>query len=144
MRAPFERDDAEGPYDIQRDLQESMHTLVGIIRTESELLEARERIDALKQRAAGVGVYGHQQYNPGWHLAIDLKALLTVSEATARAATCARRAVAVTPATTTPVPTTPEWGTKNVVIRQGADGEMEVTTSPLPEMPADLQRLLEE
>ena len=144
MRAPFERDDAEGPYDIQRDLQESMHTLVGIIRTESELLEARERIDALKQRAAGVGVYGHQQYNPGWHLAIDLKALLTVSEATARAANVRQESRGGHTRNDYPGPNDGEWGTKNVVIRQGADGAMEVTTSPLPEMPAYLQRLFEE
>ena len=144
MRAPFERDDAEGPYDIQRDLQESMHTLVGIIRTESELLEARERIDALNQRAASVGVYGHQQYNPGWHLAIDLKALLTVSEATARAANVRQESRGGHTRNDYPGPNDGEWGTKNVVIRQGADGAMEVTTSPLPEMPAYLQRLFEE
>ncbi|MXY71550.1 MAG: FAD-binding protein, partial [Dehalococcoidia bacterium] len=144
MRAPFERDGAEGPYDIQRDLQDTMHNLVGIIRTESELLEARERIDGYKARAANVGVYGHQQYNPGWHLAMDLQALLTVSEATARAANVRQESRGGHTRDDYPGPNDSEWGTKNVVIRQGADGEMEVTTSPLPEMPADLQELFEE
>ncbi len=144
MRAPFERDGAEGPYDIQRDLQETMHNLVGIIRTESELVEARERIDGYKGRAANVGVYGHQQYNPGWHLAIDLQALLTVSEATARAANVRQESRGGHTRDDYPGPNDAEWGSKNVVIRQGADGEMEVTTSPLPEMPAELQELFEE
>ena len=142
MREPFERT-GEGPYEIQRDLQETMHTLVGIIRTESELAEAREQIEAYKQRAAGVGVTGHQQYNPGWHLAMDLASLLTVSEAIARGAQTRQESRGGHTRDDYPE-TDPEWGTKNVVVRQGAGGEMEITTSPLPQMPAELQTLFEE
>ena len=143
MNEPFAREEGEGPYDIQRDLQETMHTLAGIIRTEAELLEARERIEALKQRAARVRVHGHRQYNPGWHLALDLPALLTVSEATARAANLRQESRGGHTRDDYPDPDD-EWGARNVVVRKGADGGMDVATAPLPEMPAELRRLFEE
>src|SRR5262249_52826220 len=84
--APFERQGGENPYQIQRDLQETMQSLVGIIRTEAELKEAVQRLEALKARAARVRVEGGRVYNPGWHLALDLRSLLTVSEAITLAA----------------------------------------------------------
>ena len=143
MNEPFAREEGDGPYDIQRDLQETMHTLAGIIRTEAELLEARERIEALRQRAARVRVHGHRQYNPGWHLALDLPALLTVSEATARAANLRQESRGGHTRDDYP-DADDEWGARNVVVRKGADGEMEVVTAPLPEMPAELRRLFEE
>ena len=143
MNEPFAREEGEGPYDIQRDLQETMHTLAGIIRTEAELLEARERIEALKRRAARVRVHGHRQYNPGWHLALDLPALLTVSEATARAANLRQESRGGHTRDDYPDPDD-EWGARNVVVRKGADGGMDVVTAPLPEMPAELRRLFEE
>ena len=143
MNEPFAREEGEGPYDIQRDLQETMHTLAGIIRTEAELLEARERIEALKERAARVRVHGHRQYNPGWHLALDLPALLTVSEATARAANLRQESRGGHTRDDYPDPDD-EWGARNVVVRKGADGGMDVATAPLPEMPAELRRLFEE
>ncbi len=143
MNEPFAREEGEGPYDIQRDLQETMHTLAGIIRTEAELLEARERIEALKERAARVRVHGHRQYNPGWHLALDLPALLTVSEATARAANLRQESRGGHTRDDYPDPDD-AWGARNVVVRKGADGGMDVVTAPLPEMPAELRRLFEE
>ena len=143
MNEPFAREEGEGPYDIQRDLQETMHTLAGIIRTEAELLEAHERIEALKERAARVRVHGHRQYNPGWHLALDLPALLTVSEATARAANLRQESRGGHTRDDFPDPDD-EWGARNVVVRKGADGGMDVVTAPLPEMPAELRRLFEE
>src|SRR5213592_2739384 len=84
MLAPFERAaGGENPYSIQSDLQETMQTLVGIIRRESELVEAIKRIGLLKARARNVRVDGHRQYNPGWHTALDLESLLTVAECSA-------------------------------------------------------------
>ncbi len=90
--APFEVEGGENPYTIQSDLQQSMNDLVGIIRTAGELEQSLEAIEALKQRAARMVVEGHRQYNPGWHLAIDLRNMLLVSEAIAKAA-LARRGV---------------------------------------------------
>src|ERR1051325_8679082 len=84
--APFERRDGENPYAIQKDLQEAMQDLVGIVRNETEMREALERIGKFKSRAEKAAVTGNREYNPGWHTAIDLKNLLTVSEAITRAA----------------------------------------------------------
>src|SRR5439155_24346138 len=80
MLAYFERDGKENPYALQKELQETMQDLVGIIRTESELREALVKIGELKERAQQAGVEGNRQYNPGWHLAMDLQSLLAVSE----------------------------------------------------------------
>ena len=88
---PFDRGaksggSAEGPYQVQHDLQEMMQSLVGIVRREDEMVRALDGIGKLSERAGQVTVYGHREYNPGWHTAIDLKNLLTVSEAITRSA----------------------------------------------------------
>lgn len=140
MTAYFERDGGENPYTIQRDLQDTMHTLVGIIRNEAELKEALANIEAYRDRALHMSVEGHRQYNPGWHLAMDLKSMLTVSEAIARAADTRKESRGGHTRDDYPN-TEDEWGKVNVVIRQGRDGEMQVTTEPLPQMPADLAEL---
>ena len=84
--APFEREGGENPYDIQHDLQETMQSLVGIIRTGSELEEALGKLEELEERAANVSVTGGTKYNPGWNLATDLPSMLTVSRCTAMGA----------------------------------------------------------
>lgn len=76
----------ENPYTLHTDLQQAMNDLVGIIRKEHELEEAIERLGALRERFAHVTVEGHRQFNPGWHLAIDLRNMLLVSECVAQAA----------------------------------------------------------
>ena len=81
---PFERPagtGSEGPYQVQYDLQNMMQANVGIVRLQNEMESALDGIQKLKARAAKVAVQGHLEYNPGWHTAIDLKHLLTVSEA---------------------------------------------------------------
>src|SRR6476620_1909021 len=79
--APFDRGDGENPYQIQKDLQELMQDNVGIVRTESEMQYALGQLQHLKERANRAAVTGNREYNPGWHTTIDLKNLLTVSEA---------------------------------------------------------------
>ncbi|MGD3107838.1 fumarate reductase/succinate dehydrogenase flavoprotein subunit [Streptomyces sp. YGL11-2] len=81
-----DRGPAENPYTVHQELQQSMNDLVGIIRREGEMAEALERLAELRVRARRAGVEGHRQYNPGWHLAIDLRNMLLVSECVARAA----------------------------------------------------------
>ena len=76
----------ENPYTLHRELQQLMNDLVGIIRKEEEVQRALDAIDALKPRVAAVSVEGHRQFNPGWHLALDLVNMLLVSECVARAA----------------------------------------------------------
>ncbi|UQX02813.1 fumarate reductase/succinate dehydrogenase flavoprotein subunit [Streptomyces sp. RerS4] len=85
--APFQAaEGAENPYTLHQELQTTMNDLVGIIRREAEMAEALERLASLRVRAARAGVEGHRQFNPGWHLALDLRNMLLVSECVARAA----------------------------------------------------------
>ncbi|KPI03664.1 fumarate reductase/succinate dehydrogenase flavoprotein subunit [Streptomyces sp. NPDC086989] len=85
--APFHATEgAENPYTLHQELQTTMNDLVGIIRREGEMAEALERLAGLRVRAARAGVEGHRQFNPGWHLALDLRNMLLVSECVARAA----------------------------------------------------------
>ncbi|MFB7255341.1 fumarate reductase/succinate dehydrogenase flavoprotein subunit [Streptomyces nojiriensis] len=85
--APFHAaEGAENPYTLHQELQTTMNDLVGIIRRAGEMAEALERLATLRVRAARAGVEGHRQFNPGWHLALDLRNMLLVSECVARAA----------------------------------------------------------
>jgi succinate dehydrogenase / fumarate reductase flavoprotein subunit len=140
--APVERKTGENPYEIQRDLQQVMQTLVGIIRTESELKEAIAEIGRLEERAASVRVEGGVTYNPGWHLALDLQHLLAVSGAIALAALERKESRGGHTREDYPAPD-PRFGKVNVVVRM-RDGQLGVTLEPLPAMPAELRALLEE
>ncbi|MFB7262494.1 fumarate reductase/succinate dehydrogenase flavoprotein subunit [Streptomyces nojiriensis] len=85
--APFHAaEGAENPYTLHQELQTTMNDLVGIIRRAGEMAEALERLATLRVRASRAGVEGHRQFNPGWHLALDLRNMLLVSECVARAA----------------------------------------------------------
>jgi succinate dehydrogenase / fumarate reductase flavoprotein subunit len=140
--APFERAGHENPYAIQSELQETMQNLVGLIRTEGELKEALKRIAALKERAGKVRVEGHRQYNPGWHTALDIESLLTVSECCALAAL--ERTESRGGHTRDDHPyTDDQWGTVNVVLRQRHEA-LQLTREPLPQMPAELKQLFQE
>ncbi|MFC9629254.1 fumarate reductase/succinate dehydrogenase flavoprotein subunit [Streptomyces mirabilis] len=76
----------ENPYTLHQELQQTMNDLVGIIRREAEMEQALEKLAELRVRARRAGVEGHRQFNPGWHLALDLRNMLLVSECVARAA----------------------------------------------------------
>jgi succinate dehydrogenase / fumarate reductase flavoprotein subunit len=83
---PFENVSGENPYTVHTELQQTMNDLVGIIRREDEIEQALKRLATLRERAENAGVEGHRQFNPGWHLALDLRNMLTVSECVAKAA----------------------------------------------------------
>jgi succinate dehydrogenase flavoprotein subunit len=139
---PFEATGTENPYAIQQDLQECMQTMVGIIRTADELTKAFGELAVLRERAGRVRVEGHRQYNPGWHLALDLQPLLAVSESIARAAL--ERTESRGAQTREDYPETdPDLAKVNVVVRQ-RHGELVLTREPLPPMPDELQALLED
>jgi succinate dehydrogenase / fumarate reductase flavoprotein subunit len=139
---PFDGAGKENPYAVQQDLQDCMQALVGIIRTHDELEKALEELATLKDRVKRVRVEGHRQYNPGWHLALDLDPLLAVSECIARAALERKESRGAQTRDDYPGPD-PELGKVNVVIRERS-GQLSVTREPLPAMPDDLRRLLEE
>ncbi|MCX4456576.1 fumarate reductase/succinate dehydrogenase flavoprotein subunit [Streptomyces sp. NBC_01340] len=85
-RAPAAGRPPENPYTLHQELQQAMNDLVGIIRREAEMEQALEKLAELRVRARRAGVEGHRQFNPGWHLALDLRNMLLVSECVARAA----------------------------------------------------------
>ena len=141
--APFERRDGENPYAIQKDLQETMQNLVGIVRTETEMREALEKIGNFKTRAEKTAVTGNREYNPGWHTALDLKNLLIVSEAITRAAL--ERKESRGAQFREDYPDKDERFSKvNTIESKSADGSMQVLLEPLPEMPDYLKRVIEE
>jgi succinate dehydrogenase flavoprotein subunit len=140
--APLERASGENPYAIQSELQESMQALVGIIRAESELKEAVVRIEQYKQRLLKVGVSGGREYNPGWHTALDLYSLLSVSEAVARAALERKESRGGHTRDDYPKPD-PKFGAVNVVVRR-KKGELGTALEPIPQMPPELKALFEE
>jgi succinate dehydrogenase / fumarate reductase, flavoprotein subunit len=142
--APFEVEGGENPYSIQSDLQQSMNDLVGIIRTESELEKSLSEIEAFKVRAASMKVEGHRQYNPGWHLALDLRNMLIVSEAIAKAALARKESRGGHTRDDFPGPN-PVWGTKNLVVNLTPDGTgVDLHEKPLPVMPDELKKYFEE
>ncbi|HJP40415.1 MAG TPA: fumarate reductase/succinate dehydrogenase flavoprotein subunit [Dehalococcoidia bacterium] len=143
MLSHFDREEGENPYTLQRELQDSMHNLVGIIRTQDELDEALVKVRELQERAQNTSVEGHVQYNPGWHLSMDLRSMLTVSEAVVRAAATRKESRGGHTREDFPGPDA-EWGKVNVVVRQDSSGGMQISTEALPKMPADLQALFEE
>jgi succinate dehydrogenase / fumarate reductase flavoprotein subunit len=141
--APFERAAGESPYQVEHDLQAMMQELVGIVRREEEIRRALESLKTLKERAAKVSVTGNREYNPGWHTALDLQNLLTVSEIVARAA--AERKESRGGHFRDDFPNKdPGYGKFNIVIRRGSAGEMQVTREPIPEMREDLRKIVEE
>ncbi|KLL11239.1 fumarate reductase/succinate dehydrogenase flavoprotein subunit [Protofrankia coriariae] len=132
----------ENPYQLQNDIQDVMQRLVGIIRTESELVRALKEIETLRSRARHVAVVGHRQYNPGWHLALDLGSLLTVAECITTAALARRESRGGHTRDDYPS-ADPAFATLNHVLRL-RDGRLVLTTEPLPAMPPELAALFED
>ena len=142
MIEPFERSTGESPYDVHRDLQETMQNYVGIFRSEEDLKHGISEIQGLKDRAAKVHVDGSRLFNPGWHLARDLKSLLTVSEAVALSALERRESRGAHSRIDYPQ-YDEQWSQLNNIISRDADG-MRLSNRPIAEMPSDLRAILEE
>jgi succinate dehydrogenase / fumarate reductase flavoprotein subunit len=141
--APFERDGGEGPYAVQYALQEMMQDLVGIVRQEKEMQQALDLIQELKTRAERCGVTGHREYNSGWHTAIDLNNLLTVSEMVTKAALERKESRGAHFRDDYP-DKDKQFGSFNIIIRKGADGGMQIHRVQIPEMPQELKQIIEE
>ncbi|MBV9265772.1 MAG: FAD-binding protein, partial [Acidobacteriaceae bacterium] len=139
---PFERKGIN-PYHVQENLQELMQDLVGIVRRESEMQGALERIENLKCRANQVGVSGNREYNNGWHTALDLRHLLTVSQMIARAAIERKESRGAHFREDYPAKNEQE-GRCNIVIERSKSGEMHVRREALIPMPPELQQIVEE
>jgi succinate dehydrogenase / fumarate reductase flavoprotein subunit len=149
--APFEgggENGHENPYALHQELQQTMNDLVGIIRRADEMTEALGRLTKLKERAAGILVEGNRQFNPGWHLALDLRNMLLVSECVARAAL--ERQESRGGHTRDDYPdASPEWRQINVIcelegqLDEAGVGDIAIRRQPLPDMPPELLGLFE-
>jgi succinate dehydrogenase / fumarate reductase flavoprotein subunit len=140
---PFDRGDGENPYNVQRDLQELMQDNVGIVRAEPEMQYALGQLHQLKQQARRVGVTGNREYNPGWHTTIDLKNLLTVSEAITRAALERKESRGAQFREDYPEKYG-RFSNVNTIISKALAGSMQIRLEPLPEMPDYLKEVIEE
>jgi len=140
---PFEQREGENPYTLQRDLQETMQDNVGIVRTEAEMKSQLDHLRKLWERTNQVGVSGNREFNPGWHTALDLKNLLTVSEAVTRAALERKESRGAQFREDYPEKDA-KFANVNTIIWRGDDGSMNVRLDPLPEMPEELRQIIEE
>ena len=142
--APFDRGGSgEGPYKVQESLQGTMQDLVGIVRTQEEIQKALAEVETLKQRAASVGVNGNREYNPGWHTALDLGNLLTVSEAIAMSALARKESRGGHFRDDYPDKSA-EFAAFNHTVSKGPGGEMVLERAMIPPMPDPLKAIIEE
>jgi succinate dehydrogenase / fumarate reductase flavoprotein subunit len=140
LLAPFSNPSAESPYAVHRDLQKVMQSLVGIFRTEEDLKKAFAELEELKARAAKASVEGSRLFNPGWHLARELKSMLTVSEAVALSALARTESRGAHSRIDYPN-YDPVWEKKhNIIVRERA--EMKRRESPVEPMPEDLRQFV--
>ncbi|HEY6388783.1 MAG TPA: FAD-binding protein [Candidatus Acidoferrum sp.] len=140
LLAPFSNPSAESPYAVHRDLQKVMQSLVGIFRTEEDLKKAFAELEELKARAAKASVEGSRLFNPGWHLARELKSMLTVSEAVALSALARTESRGAHSRIDYPN-YDPVWEKKhNIIVREGA--EMKRREAPVEPMPEDLKQFV--
>jgi succinate dehydrogenase / fumarate reductase, flavoprotein subunit len=142
LLAPFVHLEGKSPYELHAELQETMQNYIGIFRNEDDLTKGLEKILKLKQDATVVRVEGSRLFNPGWHLARDLTSMLTVSEAVALSALKRRESRGAHSRVDYPN-YDGYWGThNNIVVRE--NHEMKLEQREIPEMPAELRRVLEE
>ena len=140
---PFAHEDGENPYTVQRELQETMQHNVGIVRDESEMQAALEHLKAFWERTRKVGVTGNRDFNPGWHTALDLRNLLTVSEAITRAALERKESRGAQFRDDYPEKSE-EFAKVNTIVWKGDDGTMRIRREPIPEMREELKHVIEE
>jgi succinate dehydrogenase / fumarate reductase flavoprotein subunit len=139
---PFSRDGSEGPYQVMEDLQNMMQELVGIVRQEDEMVRAVEGLKSLRKRAASCKVIGNREYNPGWHTALDLHNLLTVSEGIAKAAIVRKESRGAQFRDDYPTKDSKQFGKVNTIASRGPDGEMQVRLEPITPMPDELKEII--
>jgi succinate dehydrogenase flavoprotein subunit len=139
---PFNQQDGESPYRIHRDLQEVAQNMIGIFRNKGDLEKALEEIEKLKVRLQRASVEGSRLYNPGWHLALDLKSMLIVSEAVARCALL-REESRGAHSRIDFQNLDPAWGKRNNIVQRHGEG-MNLRQENVAEMPDEVKQILAE
>jgi succinate dehydrogenase / fumarate reductase flavoprotein subunit len=141
--APFDRPSGENPFVVQHTLQDMMQDNVGIVRNEGDMAAALDGLAKLNKRAAGVGIQGNREYNPGWHTCLDLPNLLCVSEAITRCALDRRESRGGHFREDFPNKENAYAG-HNTIVRKGPDGSMQLSRQPLAPLRDDLKQVVEE
>jgi len=139
----FEREKGESPFDVHYALQETMQQLVGIVRTEGEMMQAAEQLKQLRLRAGNVRITGNREFNPGWHTALDLRNMITVSQAVIMAALERKESRGAHFRDDYPQKD-PESGKFNLVIKKDADDNMIMRKEMRNEIREDLKKIIEE
>jgi succinate dehydrogenase / fumarate reductase flavoprotein subunit len=140
--APLDRDGGENPYTVHHEIQQMMSDLVGIIRREDEIKTAITELEKLRERAAKVGAPGGSVYNPGWHLALDLRNIVLIAECVAQAAL--ERQESRGGHTRDDYPgMSPEWRKVNLICSVGADGGVSLKRQPMVPMRTELLELFD-
>ncbi len=143
MMAPLNREGGENPAIIVNELREMMQEKVGIIRSQKLLEEALEELEVFKERSASSSPGGGVIYNPGWHQALELDAMIVVSKMCAMAALWREESRGGHTRDDFPVPDHEKWGKINSVISMGEDGEMGIQSRRYPPIPSELKELLD-
>lgn len=133
----------ESPFHVQQDLQDMMQRLVGITRTESEMLQALEALDGLDARARSVGVSGHREYNPSWHTSVDLLNLLTISRMITMCAIERKESRGAHFREDYPQKDA-EYGKFNLIIKKSEDGGIMLERRNVEPMREDLKAIIED
>ncbi len=142
---PFENpEDGGNPYDIQAELQDKMQELVGIARSQESLSKALEEIQQLRTKAENVYTIGNREYNAGWHTALDLDCLLTISEAIALAALERRASIGAHSRDDFPEKEEEGAGKYNTIINKNTEGYMDIRRESVPELTEEQQQIIEE
>ncbi len=142
---PFDNPEGgENPYQIQAELQDKMQELVGIARSQESLTQALEEVQTLREKAENVHTIGNREYNSGWHTALDLDCLLTVSEAIALAALERRASIGAHSRDDFPEKEEPGAGKYNTILKKAEDGTMVIRRELVPELTEEYQQIIEE
>ncbi len=140
---PFARPGDDNPFAVQHELQGMMQEMVGIVRVESEMNVALVKLGALKRRADAVPAPGNREYNPGWHTALDLQNLLTISEAITRSALERKESRGAHFRDDYPSKD-PAYGNFNTMIRKAPDGTMQISREPIVPTTEEQKQIIEE
>jgi succinate dehydrogenase / fumarate reductase flavoprotein subunit len=138
--APIEKQDGENPYSLHEELQQVMNDLVGIIRKRSEIEDALDRLEKLKERAQHLKAPGAREFNPGWHLALDLRNMLSVAECVAKAALIREESRGGHTRDDFPKMSS-TWRQVNLICSLDDEGDIDVVEQPMPPMREDLMAL---
>jgi succinate dehydrogenase / fumarate reductase flavoprotein subunit len=141
---PFNREEGTNPFTLHEDLMNQMQKYVGIMRNAEDLAKGILELERLKESAARVAVSGPRHYNAGWHESIDMRNMLIVSEAMARAATARKESRGGHARDDYQEMDKEHWAKVNIVLKKSKSGHMELEEVPLPKVPDEIKKVLEE